>query len=169
MNTTGFVNKKPPIFGEDTHAADAVEGTGGTAESTGSQASCDNQSILGSIGTNRATVSNITTPTNSSQLVFVLATMGQLRLNFTDPKTWRIMRNTTQLFSISMPGANQQETHTPSIAIRVEDSPPAGTYSYHAQEGDNDSFGGVSLALQFIEADLTGSNSQTTNEDVLLS
>jgi len=96
-----------------------------------------------------ATFSNITTPTEKSVLVIVVAS-GTFIANQNFRKDWVIKRGATVLDTFDL---QSSQTNQQSVELRTffDTSPPAGTFTYTVNEDDVTTYGTIEVTLFFIK------------------
>lgn len=165
-----FPNSKPKLLGEgedsigiiDTPAVAGLTGdlvmskisdTGYTdIPATSSGTFIASRSRVGSNGSIRFTLSNITTPVenpNKSTLVIIVAASNAGSVASNSTKDWVLKRDATTIDSFSLVGASPDKTEA-DIHIFIDTNPPAGTFDYTLVEDDGNGYGGIGIQLFFI-------------------
>lgn len=181
--TTGFVNKKSIILGEDTQAADLTgsliltedldQGQQSDPATTDagnpSQNSRRNNGILDNAV---ATFTNIETPDNSV-LVIIVATSTYI-VNTGSDKDWRIQEDSQTVDTFQREAASGTQIKA-ELRVFINENPTPGIHTYTVNEDDGNTFGGFVANLFFIKgtdthaAALIGANTQRSTDESILS
>jgi len=163
-----FPNKNPVLFGQaedsigiiDDEAIAGLTGSlvlardtdQGVDEIPGTTLFTPNESprlTAGSIGNEKITWSNVTTPPDSV-LVIIVSTASPVA-NSSSTKNWLITEDTATLLAFSQSGTNSTQTRC-EMNVFTDASPSAGTHDYAVEEANGNSYGAISATLFFIAA-----------------
>jgi len=101
-------------------------------------------------GVAKITFSTITTPTEKSVLIIIVAAANVISVATNSTKDWLLKRDTTTIdtFSLVAQDSNSLEA---DVHIFVDANPSTGTFDYTLVEDDAAAFGAITAQLFFIK------------------
>ena len=161
VSSTTFANRKPNLLGSLVMSKvldSAQQKFGGT---TSSAMVNGRGTISGGVSNQPIVISNVTTPTEKSELVIIVGAAPLLTVASNTSKDWLLKRGATTIDTFSLIAGDSNSSEV-DLRIYVNPNPVVGTHNYALEEDDADTYGTVTMQLFFIKGTDTHTAEITT-------